>query len=134
MKREKLVSVIVATAIALSSGGVAFADGSGGHKDRWKEKSIKRETQKHDRSKDGRQRNDNQHDRRWVERGAGPNHDFRRGQRLPIEYRNRQYVVEDWHGHRLSAPPRGYHWVQTGGDYVLIAIASGIILQLILSN
>mgnify|MGYP003520550862 CR=1 FL=1 len=33
-----------------------------------------------------------------------------------------------------TQPPRGYHWVQTGGDYVLVAIATGIILQLILNN
>lgn len=67
-------------------------------------------------------------------RGAGPNHDFRRGQRLPFNYRTRQYVIDDWRGHRLSAPPRGYHWVQVGSDYVLVAIATGIILQLLLSQ
>ena len=49
--------------------------------------------------------------------------------RLPVEYRSRQYVVDDWRGHRLIAPPYGYHWVQTGGDYVLIAIATGLIVS-----
>ena len=68
------------------------------------------------------------------ERGAGPNHAYYRGSRLPAEYRRRQYVVEDWRGHSLSAPPRGYHWVQVGGDYVLIAIATGIIFQLLLGR
>jgi Ni/Co efflux regulator RcnB len=53
---------------------------------------------------------------------------------MPAQYRSHQYVVDDWRGHRLSAPPRGYHWVQTGGDYVLVAIATGIILQLLLNN
>jgi Ni/Co efflux regulator RcnB len=67
-------------------------------------------------------------------RGAGPEQNFRRGGRLPPEYRGRQYVVDDWRGHHLSAPPRGYQWVQTGGDYVLIAIATGIIAQLLLGN
>jgi Ni/Co efflux regulator RcnB len=67
-------------------------------------------------------------------RGAGPDHQFRRGDRLPREYRDRVYVVDDWRGHHLSAPPRGYHWVQVGSDYVLVAIATGIILQLLLSN
>lgn len=67
-------------------------------------------------------------------RGAGPDHDFRRGGRLPMEYRNRTYVVDDWRGHHLSAPPRGAHWVQTGGDYVLVAIATGVILQLLIGN
>jgi Ni/Co efflux regulator RcnB len=68
------------------------------------------------------------------ERGAGPEHRFQRGDRLPYEYRHRSYVVNDWRGHHLSAPPRGYQWVQTGTDYVLVAIATGIILQMILNN
>lgn len=76
------------------------------------------------------------HDQRGDrdERGAGPDHSFHRGGRLPPEYRHRQYVVENWRDHHLSAPPRGYHWVQVGGDYVLVAIATGIILQLLLNN
>jgi Ni/Co efflux regulator RcnB len=67
-------------------------------------------------------------------RGAGPEHQFRRGDRLPPQYRHRNYVVDDWRGHHLSAPPRGYHWVQVGSDYVLVAIATGIIIQLLLNN
>ena len=59
---------------------------------------------------------------------------FHRGGRIPQEYRNRQYVVNDWRSHRLSAPPRGYQWVQVGADYVLIAAATGLIAQLILSH
>ncbi len=68
------------------------------------------------------------------ERGAGPEHQFHRGERLPLEYRHRNYVVNDWRAHQLSAPPHGYHWVQIGSDYVLVAIATGLILQLMLSN
>lgn len=66
--------------------------------------------------------------------GAGPDHNFYRGQRLAPEYRNRQYVVDDWRGHHLSAPPRGYQWVQTGGDYVLVAVATGIIASILLNH
>jgi Ni/Co efflux regulator RcnB len=43
-------------------------------------------------------------------------------------------VVNDWRGHGLRTPPRGYQWVQTGGDYVLVAIATGIISELLLSR
>jgi len=68
------------------------------------------------------------------QRGAGPNHAFHRGARLPAEYRSRQYVVSDWRGHRLSPPPRGYHWVQSGSDYLLVAVSTGIILQILLNN
>jgi Ni/Co efflux regulator RcnB len=28
---------------------------------------------------------------------------------------------------RLYAPPRGYHWVQSGNDAVLVAITSGLV-------
>jgi Ni/Co efflux regulator RcnB len=71
-------------------------------------------------------------DRRWD--GAGPNHDLRRGGRLPSRYRNHQYVVDNWREHHLRPPPRGYHWVQTGGDYVLAAIATGVIADLIINH
>jgi Ni/Co efflux regulator RcnB len=67
-------------------------------------------------------------------RGAGPDHAWYRGGRLPAEYRGRQYVVDDWRGHHLSAPPRGYHWVQAGGDYVLAAIATGVIASILLNQ
>jgi Ni/Co efflux regulator RcnB len=59
---------------------------------------------------------------------------FHRGGHIPGEYRNREYVVDDWRAHRLSAPPRGHHWVQVGADYVLVAVATGIIVQLVLSQ
>jgi len=67
-------------------------------------------------------------------RGAGPNHDFRKGGRLPQNYRSNQYVVNDWRGHHLNAPPRGYHWVQTGNDYVLAAVATGVIASILLNQ
>lgn len=67
-------------------------------------------------------------------RGAGPRHDLYRGQRLPAVYHTRHYVVDNWRAHRLSAPPRGHHWVQVGNDYVLIAIATGIIASVLLGN
>jgi Ni/Co efflux regulator RcnB len=66
-------------------------------------------------------------------RGEGP-HDWHRGDRLPNDYRDRQYVVDDYHGYGLQQPPRGYHWVGVNGDYVLAAIATGVIAQIVLSN
>lgn len=69
---------------------------------------------------------------RW--RGAGPQHNFYKGGRLPAHYRGRRYIVNDWRARRLSPPPRGYYWVQTGNDFVLAAIATGLIAQIILHN
>ncbi|MDL2358005.1 MAG: RcnB family protein [Pseudomonadota bacterium] len=68
------------------------------------------------------------------QRGAEPGHDMRGRSRFANEYRGNLYVVNDWRGHHLSAPARGQHWVQTGGDYVLVAIATGIIAQVLLNN
>ncbi len=73
-------------------------------------------------------------DYRHEGRGAGPNHAYYPGQRMSAQHRQRQYVVDDWRGHHLSAPPRGYHWVQSGADFVLVAVATGVILQMLLSN
>ncbi|WP_325072750.1 RcnB family protein [Paraburkholderia acidisoli] len=65
--------------------------------------------------------------------GPVPHSDWHKGERLPGEYRDRNYVVDDWHGHGLSAPPRGYHWVGVNGDYVLAAIATGLIANVVIS-
>jgi Ni/Co efflux regulator RcnB len=43
-------------------------------------------------------------------------------------------VVQDWRGSHLRAPPRGYRWVRSGNDYLLVAIATGAILELLLNN
>jgi Ni/Co efflux regulator RcnB len=53
---------------------------------------------------------------------------------VPNEYRGRNYVVDDWRGHHLQQPQRGYQWVGVGGDYVLAAIATGLIAQIIVGQ
>lgn len=143
MNKQALLSAVMA--VLLATGGTALAQGKGDRgergdrDDRGRGEQSQRGEQRDRRDHDGRQ--DNRRDppgrgnyERRDERGAGPGHNYYRGGRLPAEYRHRQYVVDDWRGHNLSAPPRGYHWVQTGGDYVLIAIASGIIAQILLGN
>ncbi len=56
--------------------------------------------------------------------------DWHRGDRLPREYWDRQYVVDDWRGYNLAPPPRGYHWVGIGGDYLLVQIGTGVVLRI----
>ena len=124
---QKFIATALA-AITLSLSGGAFAQGRPDHN------PGRGPPQREDRGPHGR--NDRPGPPMHAEngRGAGPDHNFRRGGRLPSEWRSRQYVVDDWRGHRLSAPPRGYHWVQTGGDYVLVAIATGIIASILLNQ
>ncbi|MES2940594.1 MAG: RcnB family protein [Pseudomonadota bacterium] len=82
--------------------------------------------------RDLREARQDRREARQYYNARGP--EFRRGGHLPPELRNRTYVVNDWRGHRLAAPPRGYQWVQVGPDYVLAAIATGVIANLILNQ
>ena len=87
---------------------------------------------RHDNGNRGEYARHDAHNDRNYYGGKGPQ--YHRGGRIPTEYRNRQYMVNNWRDHRLDAPPRGQQWVQVGSDYVLIAIATGIIAQLVLSQ
>ena len=61
------------------------------------------------------------HHREWK-RGYHMRHeDWDRGQ--PVDYRT----------HHLRRPPRGYEWRQVDGNYVLAAVATGIIASAIFS-
>jgi Ni/Co efflux regulator RcnB len=138
---------IVATALLSAYlGAIGAAQAQDRGPDRGRDHGQRQDDRRYDRHDDrrddrgdqGERRNDRYDYRPMAERGehrgAGPRHNLYKGGRLPAEYRGRQYVVDDWRGHHLSAPPRGYHWVQTGGDYVLVAVATGIIASLLLSN
>ena len=57
---------------------------------------------------------------------------WHRGDRMPSAYRGRAYVV-DHRRYGLSAPPRGYHYVRSGNDAVLTAVATGVIASVIIS-
>lgn len=136
MNRKTAISVVLA--LTLGTGQLAIAQGNSNHNrnDRGEGRQQERhgnspKPERHDNRDFGRSHN---RERDRGGRGVGPNHEYYRGDRLPMEYRHRNYVVDDWRGHRLSAPPRGYHWVQSGGDYILIAIATGIIAQLLLGQ
>ncbi len=59
---------------------------------------------------------------------------WRRGTYLPPYYRGGGYVVHDYGHYRLRPPPRGYYWYRTGDDYVLAAIATGLIFDVVGNN
>ena len=45
-------------------------------------------------------------------------------------YYGRNVVVYDYGSYRLRPPPRGYHWVRENNDFLLVAIATGIIFDI----
>jgi Ni/Co efflux regulator RcnB len=61
---------------------------------------------------------------------------WRRGDRLPGDWRNRYYTVNNWHAYNgMYAPPAGYGWVQADtGDYLLVALATGLIANLLINR
>jgi Ni/Co efflux regulator RcnB len=128
MKHKAAISALVALTIA--TGPLAFAQGNS---NRDRDRNDGRQSDRRD-ARDNRGFGRSHEQERSKGRGAGPNQEYYRGDRLPAEYRHRNYVVNDWRGHNLSAPPRGYQWVQSGSDYILVAIATGIILQLLLNH
>jgi len=141
MKASTLVSAITAATLAVgSTGAIAQPRGEPQRKEmREHERREIRDREWHReeyrRQQEYRHRGDSRPGYRPAGgRGAGPRHDIYRGARLPSYYRTQHYVVQDWRYHRLPPPPRGHYWVQVGADYLLVAIATGIIVQLILAN
>ncbi len=128
-----LKAISSAVAITLLAGSFAFAEDRKGDRDEYKQKNGNNGRGPQNRWQPERHNDDRRPDVR-EHRGAGPEHQFQRGSRLPPQYRQHIYVVNDWRVHQLPPPPRGHYWVQTGADYVLVAIATGIIVQLILSS
>lgn len=59
---------------------------------------------------------------------------FYRGGYLPQQYRSHAYYVNDWHSHsHLYAPPYGHQWVNVDGEFLLIALATGLIANALLN-
>ena len=143
----KLISRLLIALTLLGSGTLALADQ--GHHDH------DRRGQSHG---DRDHRRDNRHDNRRHEDGR---HDFRRHDERRYGYRyghaqryryahapryvvrhdrwtrghryyGPNYVVRDYGYYRLRQPPRGYHWVRANNNYLLVAIATGVILDIAL--
>jgi len=57
---------------------------------------------------------------------------WRRGAYVPVVYRT--YYVQDPYYYGLAAPPRGYRWIYADGNFVLMAIASGLIANVIING
>jgi hypothetical protein len=49
-------------------------------------------------------------------------------------YHGDRYAVHNWQHYHLRPPPPGYEWVQDGGQFVMIAVATGIIADIIVNS
>lgn len=62
-----------------------------------------------------------------IKNGYRHAHRWQRGQRFDQRYAANYRVINNPYYYHLRAAPRGYRWVQSGNDAVLVAITSGII-------
>lgn len=81
------------------------------------------------------------HDGSWPANHQQRGHDARddhrdwhEGGKVPQRYRDDSHWVQDWHDHDLPEPPRGHRWLNIDGDYVLAAVATGVITSIILGH
>lgn len=85
---------------------------------------VKKTTTKNDR----RDRYSSQRDRYNGHRySAAQQRHWAKGQWFDRRYATNYRVINNPRAYRLSNAPRGYQWVRSGNDAVLIAITSGLI-------
>ena len=128
MQFKSIATAAVAATLALSSLS-SFAQANDKHgkviivQQQDKKQNDHRDNARDQRAKDQRQ---------YYYNARGP--EFVRGRALPRDLRTPQYVVDNYRQHRLAAPRRGQQWVQVGADYVLVSIATGVIVNIVLSR
>jgi Ni/Co efflux regulator RcnB len=65
-------------------------------------------------------------------RDYGGQHRYKRGQRIGYNDWSRAPAV-DYRQHHLRQPPRGYEWRESNGQYIMAAVATGVIASIILN-
>ena len=114
--------LIATTALALLVAPLSAAFAKGG-KDKHGDRGDAMMMQSHDNDRHDEYRHDNGRHRGWYKGGRIERSDWDRGIRV-YEYRR----------YNLSEPPRGYEWRRVDDNYVLAAIAGGLIASVILAN
>lgn len=157
MKKSALVCAVLAGTFGVTS--VASAQDGRGRDDRRQDRLEQRQERREarqERREDRRDRQAQRVDRAWQQgyraaqqpryvyqqpsyvstqpsyRSQVPR--FYRGGYLPAQYRSHGYYVNDWHAHPgLYAPPYGHQWMQVGSDFLLVALATGLIANLLVN-
>jgi len=115
---KRIIASALALTMAIGAAGAASAQPYGGH--------DHNDRHGYDSHHDYRGGHDNW--RGWHDRS-----DWRRGGYMSHSDWNRGRVV-DYHRYHLRQPPRGYQWRQVDGRYVLAAITTGIIADIIIKR
>jgi Ni/Co efflux regulator RcnB len=107
---KRFLASAMALALVVGSAGIASADPRGDHNDRGQQ------------GDNGRGNNGHHY--------GNQNHNWRRGQRMERQDWDRGNRI-DYREYHLSRPQRGYEWREIDGNYVLAAVATGVIFSII---
>jgi|SRR5476649_1356195 len=143
MKKTMLAFVITLFSASVCLSTLSYADGRDGGpqgQQQWQRQGGQDRGDHRDQGGPGRQDGHGDRGHNGGPRGgerdhfAWNGHDFRRGHPAPRRFRGDEYRVNDWRERGLREPPRGEHWAYVDGNYVLIAVATGIITSIILDS
>ena len=154
--RHLLYAALALSAAAAPIAAAAQPYGPDDHRDRYEDRRDHRDDRREERREDRREdrRYDRQRAETWRDRAEwrgfqgqrqgywyAPGYGYqrfnpawrsawRRGGYVPVPYRH--YYVQDWGYYGLRPPPPGYRWVYADGNFVLMAVATGLIADIIL--
>jgi Ni/Co efflux regulator RcnB len=118
---RKIVLTAAAAASVLAAAAPASAAGFGRHDDRGRVERV--QTSRIVQRDNGRR----VVQVRQVETRQLQNRRWTRGQRFDQRYAHNYRVITNPRAYRLQNAPRGYRWVQSGNDAVMVSIVSGLI-------
>jgi Ni/Co efflux regulator RcnB len=153
MKMNKMLAAVMTSFLAFGVATPVLAAGDRGHGPRhgWDDRrpghhQDRRHADRGRDWRDDRRHHDRgHHDRRpvVVHHAPPPRVVYRpaprpawvRGHRYHDYYRGPVYVVNDYNHYHLRRPPHGHHWIRSDrGDMLLVAVATGVIADIILHH
>ena len=123
---KSIHSAAIIVALLGSTAAVAQPDRRGNQQDRGDNRGDHG-----NRGNQGNQGNNGRH-LGWH-KDRGPQHRWNRGERMGYnDWRGAQRV--DYRRHNLRRRPRGSEWRQSNGQYILAAVATGVIISAIMNS
>ncbi len=121
----KLLALAVVTAMLASSGAASAQSEHFG--DRSNDRQAEQSNDHRGDRADSNQHSD------WGRDYGQRRHHWRRGQRIGYNDWSSARAI-DYREHHLRQPPYGYEWREYNGQYVLAAVATGVIASIIMNS
>ena len=123
---KTISGVATAVSILALSFGIALAEGRGGEDQK---RNFQHQRQHDERPAQQHYEEHREENRHWRQ---GEQHEWRRGEYVDRdEWRQARYV--EWREYNLSRPRVGYEWREYDGRFILAAIATGIVADIIIN-